>query len=254
MRKRALITTLAVLAAAGALSANTITFKMSYVIPSLKSDFWDTEFENMNFTKSSFQNTAFGLAYEMFLTRELSFVIGVETYSRSKAAFYKDFVGYTFDSEDWAFPNDYEGDFSPMHSLYTSVTPLQFSLKIVPFGRRMKLIPYAGAGVGLYLWSLRMQGDMIDFADEYYYEDPDYGDVPVYPIYQVDAWEGRNFGKISFGGHVFGGLMFPIANRLTLDAEFKVNIVKGKMTEGFEGFAPLDLGRFQVSVGVNYWF
>jgi opacity protein-like surface antigen len=254
MSKRVIMVAVAVLAAAGILSANTVTFKMSYVIPQLKSDFWDIEFENMSYAKSSFQNTSFGLAYEIFLTRELSFVIGVDTYSKSKGAFYKGYVGYTFDDGDWAFPDDYQGDFSPQHSVYTSITPLQFSLKVLPFGRRMKLIPYVGAGVGVYLWSLRMRGDMIDFNDEYYYEDPDWGDVPVYPIYQVDAWEGRSFGTFAFGWQAFGGLMFPIANRLTLDAEFKFSSAKGKMTEGFEGFAPLDLGHFLISIGVNYWF
>jgi len=220
----------------------------------VKSDFWDIEFENMNYAKSSFQNTSFGLAYELFLTRELSLVVGVDTYSKSKGAFYNGFVGYTIEDGDWAFPDEYQGEFSPQHSIYTSITPLQFSLKVLPLGRRNKLIPYVGVGAGIYLWSLRMRGDMIDFNDEYYYDDPDYGDIPVYPIYQVDAWEGRSFGKISIGWQAFGGLMFPIANRLTLDAEFKFSSAKGKMTEGFEGFAPLDLGHYTISIGVNYWF
>ncbi|MBM3294285.1 MAG: hypothetical protein FJY82_07135 [Candidatus Aminicenantes bacterium] len=255
MSKSYKIAALAVLLAAAPLAANTVTFKMSYFIPTMKSDFWDTEFENMSFARSNFQNTSFGLAYELFLTREISFVVGLETYSRTKGAFYKGYVGYTIDYEDWAFPDLYEGEFTPQHSLYTSITPIQFSLKVVPFGRRMKLIPYVGAGAGIYFWSLRMQGDMIDFSDEYYYYDDVYNeDVPVYPIYIVDAMEGRNFGRISFGGHVFGGIMFPIANRLTLDAEFKLSFAKGKMSEAFTGFAPLDLGHYQISVGINYWF
>jgi len=255
MRKKLAVTALAVLLAAVSLAANTVTFKMSYLIPTMKSDFWDIEFENMTFSRSNFQNTSFGLAYEMFLTRELSLVIGVDTFSRSKGAFYKDYVGYTIDYEDWAFPNMYEGEFTPQHSLYTSITPIQFSLKVLPLGRRMKIIPYAGVGGGIYFWSLRMQGDMIDFNDEYFYYDAEYDeDIPVYPIYIVDAREGQNFGKVSFGWQVFGGLMIPIANRLTLDAEFKKSFAKGKMTEGFEGFAPIDLGNFQISIGINYWF
>jgi opacity protein-like surface antigen len=254
MRKKAIIAALAILATAGALAANTISFKMNYVIPKMKSDFWDIEFENMSFARSGFQNTSFGLSYDYFLTRELSLVISLDTYSKTKGAFYKDYVGYTLDRQDWAFPNDYEGEFSPHHSIYTSVTPIQISLKVLPLGRRVKIIPYAGLGAGLYLWSLRMQGDMIDFNDEYYYEDPDYGDIPVYPIYQVNAREGENFGKIAFGYQAFGGLMIPVANRLTLDVEFKASFAKGKMTQGFEGFEPLDLGNYQISLGINYWF
>ena len=253
MKKRMIIMTVAILAAAGILSANTVSFKMSYLIPKMNSDFWDIEFENMSFFKSTFQNTSFGVSYEFFLTRELSLVFGFDTYSKTKGAYYKGWVGYSLDNEDWAFPDDYEGEFSPQHSVYTSVTPLQVSLKLLPLGRRAKLIPYVGAGGGIYFWSLRMRGDMIDFGDEYFYEDPGYGDIPVYPIYQVDAMEGRNFGKVAFGVQAFGGLMYPVANRLTLDLEFKASFAKGKMTQ-FEGFAPLDLGSYQVSLGINYWF
>lgn len=254
MNKRMIMTIVAVLAAAGMLSANTVTFKMNYVIPKMQSDFWDIEFENMSFLKSNFQNTSFGLAYEFFVSPQLSLVFSFDTYSKTKGAYYNGYVGYTLDNEDWAFPDDYQGDFSPNHSVYSSVSPLQVSFKFLPLGRRTKLIPYLGAGGGLYFWSLRMRGDMIDFNDEYYYEDPDYGDVPVYPIYQVDAYEGRNFGKVAFGGQVFGGLMYPVANRLTLDLEFKATFAKGKMTQGFEGFEPLDLGSYQISIGINYWF
>jgi opacity protein-like surface antigen len=259
MKKRLTLAAVAVFAIAGSLLADTISFKLSYVIPRMKSDFWNIEFdENMSFTRSNFQDTSFGVAYEYFLTRELSLVFGVDTYGKSKGGFYRDWVGYTLDDQDWAFPSDYEGEFSLSHSLYTSVTPLQVSLKVLPLGRRGRIIPYAGVGAGLYLWSLRMQGDMVDFNDEYVYEDPEFGDVPVYPVYIVDAWEGRGFGRIAFGWQAFGGVMIPVANRLTLDLEFKSTFAKGKFSTGaeanFEGFAPLDLGALHVSLGINYWF
>ena len=66
----------------------------------------------------------------------------------------------------------------PGHSLNISITPIQVSLKITPFGRRVKLIPYFGAGAGLYLWSVRMRGDMIDFSQPATYDDHQYGPIP----------------------------------------------------------------------------
>lgn len=254
MKKRLIPVALIVLAATAVpLAANMATFRINFYLPTMKSDFWDIEFNQMTLTKTNFQDISFGLSYELFLTRELSLVFSFDTYSKSKSGVYKGLVGYSFDQGDFAFPDDFQGEFQPGHTIRYQVSPLQFSVKLTPFGRRIKLIPYLGAGVGLYLFSLRMQGDMIDFSDEYVFEDSDGFSVPVYPIYSVDVLEGKSFGKIGFGYHLLGGLMYPIGNRLTVEGEFKYNKATGKMSE-FQGFAPLDIGGFQISLGFNYWF
>jgi hypothetical protein len=48
--------------------------------------------------------------------------------------------------------------------------------------------------------------------------------------------------------------MIPVASRLAIEAEFKYNVGKGSLGEDFEGFEDFDLGGYQISVGVNYWF
>jgi opacity protein-like surface antigen len=239
--------------------SNIVSFKVNYVIPRAQSgpgwpdSLWTSEFENMNYTKSNFQDTSFGFAYEYLLTQEFSLVFGLDTFSKNKSGYYKNYVGIQLDSGNWAFPNAYQGDFAPMHRLNISITPAQLSIKIAPFGRRNKLIPYVGAGVGLYLWSIRMQGDIIDFSGGEDFVDLSGNIITGYPIYQVDVLEGENFGKISFGYHVFGGLMIPVANRLTIDFEFKYSNAKGKLTSSFHGFGPFDIGSYQFSLGINYW-
>jgi opacity protein-like surface antigen len=185
------------------------------------------------------------------VTKELSLLIGLETYNKTKAGYYRDYVGYEFEEGDFAFPNDYEGDFDIAHAFNISITPIQFGVKLTPLGKRSRLIPYVGAGGGLYFWTLRLQGDIIDFNDIWYYEDPDYGDVEIYSIWPTDA---REENKITFGYHVFGGLMFPVGNRVTLDIEFKYNNAKGTFSDAFEGFERFDLSGMQISLGLNYWF
>jgi opacity protein-like surface antigen len=259
MKKKIIIALAALIAFSSLGFGNTISFKVGYYIPSLKSDFWDNEFANMNFTKSNFQNAVFAFSYEFFLTKELSFVIGVDTYNKNKTGYYRDYVGIQFSDGDFAFHAQYyDGDYTPSHRLNVSVTPLQFSIKIAPLGRRSKIIPYIGAGVGIYLWSVRMQGDLVDFSDEWIYDSPDGYSDAVYPIYAVDAMEGQNFGRIAIGFQGFAGLQIPIANRLTLELEGKYSYAKGKMgtdpNDGFHGFAPLDLGGVTFSLGINYWF
>jgi hypothetical protein len=255
MKKRLLIAAFAVLLAAGSASANILSFKLNYFVPRLTGDFWDNEFLNMSLKKTNFQDTSFGLFYEAFLTREFSLVLGVEAYSKNKGGYYLDWVGVDQGSQgSFAFPaNEFQGDFNPTHSISYSVTPVQVSIKFAPLGRRGPVIPYIGGGGNIVFWTLRMFGDLIDFNDEYVYEDA-YGEVAVYPIYPVDAREGTGLGKISFGWQAFGGVMIPIANRLTVDIGAQYMSAKGNLTEGFVGFQPLDLGGFHVSLGINYWF
>ncbi len=230
--------------------SNIFTFKAGLFIPRAQSDLWTTEFENMSFSKNNYITTNFGFAYEYFLTREVSVVLGVDSYSKNKVGTYVDFVGIAFVEGDFAFPiEDYEGDFLP-HSFNISITPIQLSLKLIPLGRKGKFIPYVGGGVGLYLWNVRLNGALIDFdPDNVWFYEPD--GIDIYPITTVDAWETN---RISFGYHAFGGIMVPFTKRMTFEVEFKYNRAQGELKEAFEGFMAFDLSAYQISLGLNYWF
>ena len=75
-----------------AAAANLASFRLSFNVPSMTSDFWTTEFNQMTITKSGFQETSFGFNYELFLTRSVSLVFGLDTFSKSKSGFYKGYV------------------------------------------------------------------------------------------------------------------------------------------------------------------
>lgn len=228
--------------------SNIFTFKTGLFIPRAQSDLWTTEFENMSFSKTNYTTTNFSFAYEYFLTREVSVVLGIDSYSKNKVGSYVDYVGIELVDGDFAFPNDYIEDFFPTHLFNISITPIQLSLKLTPMGRTGKFIPYIGGGVGLYLWNVRLNGDMVDFDDVWVYV-PD--DIDIYPITTVDAWESN---RISFGYHAFGGIMVPFTKRMTFEVEFKYNRAQGELKEAFEGFEPFDLSAYQISLGMNYWF
>jgi opacity protein-like surface antigen len=261
MKKTLILLTAMILLVPGLVFSDLVTFKVGYFLPHgakydlsnpRPNDLWWIEFDQMTFTPSMYQSTNFGFSYEYFFSNQLSLILGVEGYSKSKLGQYLDYVGIEFTDGDFAFPDDFQADFFPSHTFSVTITPFQLSLKIAPFGRRMKVIPYIGGGVGLYLWSVRLFGDLIDFEDDsYYYEDEDIIVDPIYPIYGVDA---REENKLKFGYQAFGGVMIPLANRLSLEAEFKYNNAKADFTEAFEGFDRFDLGGYQISVGLNYWF
>ena len=249
--------------------SNIFTFKTGLFIPRAQSDLWTTEFDQMTFDRTNYTTTNFSFAYEYFLTREVSVVLGIDSFSKNKVGSYLDVIGYTdlyvpaLDQFlDFAFPDDYiNEDFFPTHIFNISITPIQLSLKLTPMGRSGKFIPYVGGGVGLYLWNVRLNGDWIDFLDEWYYneftgeihdDNPVAGeDISIYPVWFDDFWESN---RISFGYHAFGGIMVPFTKRMTFEVEFKYNVAKGELKEAFEGFEPFDLSAYQISLGLNYWF
>lgn len=266
MKKKILLAITALFLVSALGYANTFSLKVNYFVPggpryaTSPDSLWKIEYDNMNYRKSGFQGLSFNLSYEYFLTGELSLEFSIDAfYSKSEAGDYRDYLGFEYDSELWAVPAEYDGymdvnTFAASHRLKVSITPVQLSLKIAPFGRRGRIIPYVGAGIGAYFWNVWMQGDLIDFNDEYVYESTTGYDLPVYPIYAVDAREGEDFGKVTFGYHVLGGIMLSLTRTLTLDIGAKYNVAKGRMTDAFEGFDRFDLGGLQFSVGLNYWF
>ncbi len=248
MKKTLIFLTAILILVPGFMFSDIVTFKVGYFFPRADSDLWQDEFYNMTFEKTGFQDSNFGFGYEYFLSNQLSIVFNVDGYSKNKLGQYENLIGIEDVDGDWAYPTDFMEDFIPTHTFSVSITPIQLSLKIAPLGRKQKIIPYVGGGAGVYLWNVRMWGDLVDFSDPWI--DFDW-DVEIYPIYTVDA---REENKIKVGFHAFGGIMVPVANRISFEAEFKYNFAKGDLTESFEGFEPFDLSGYQISVGLNYWF
>jgi len=250
MKKTLILLTALILFIPSIVFSDIVSFKVGYFIPKANSDLWEIEFENMDFTKSSFQNTNFGFGYEYFLSREISIVLNISSYNKNKPGAYLDYVGENIESYDYAF--DYGEGYAITHTFSVSITPIQASLKLTPMGRKAKIIPYVGGGVGVYMWNVRLYGDMIDFDDPWIDED---WNVEIYPI---DYYDTREENRFSIGYHVFGGIMIPVANRISLEAEFKYNFSKGTLGKdpdwGFQGFEPFDLGGYHISIGLNYWF
>lgn len=238
-----------------------LTFKLGFFLPKAESDIWQIEFENMDFTKSHYYSSGFAFTYEYFLTPQLSIALGVDSYNKNKSGTYTEYFGVYgsvfAEIFDFAFPNGLEGDFFSdemfpiIHSFNVSITPVQASLKLTPMGRRGKFIPYVGGGVGLYIWYVRLLGNMVDFADPWIYG----VDTEIYPVYETFA---REDSRLTIGYHGFAGVMIPVAQRFTMELEFKYNYAKGNFRTGadasFEGFDPFDLSGYHISLGMNYWF
>ncbi len=254
MKKHLIILFALILCLPGFVFSDLVSFKVGFFIPRAMSDLWEEEFLNMSFIKSEFQNTNFAFGYEYFISRELSMILGVEGYTKTKSGIYNDYVGLYDEFDDfWGFNILDVGTGEPIsHVFSVSITPVQASLKLAPLGRKGKIIPFIGGGLSAYLWTVRLQGDMIDFSVEQEFIDQD--DNPIGTGYFIRPTDAREENKISFGYHVFGGVMLPIANRISLEGEVKYSRATGVLKNAFIGFEPFDLGGITISVGMNYWF
>ncbi|MDD8020840.1 MAG: outer membrane beta-barrel protein [Acidobacteriota bacterium] len=255
MKKKAVIFLIGLMLIPVVASAGIFTFRYSYFVPRMsggENSLWNIEFENTNLKKSDYQSGMFGLAYEYFLNRNFSLVFSLDFYSRDRTGYYRDWSMYAVDDMDFAFPySQFPGGDDIIHSFKVSQTPLQLSLKVTPLGRQVRFVPYFGGGVGIYFWSVKLAGDMIDFSDPYIYTDPELGEITVYPVYYTYASESK---RISIGPNVFAGVMIPLGKQVTLDLNFRYQFLKPAFNDAFVGFESFDLSGYSLVAGINYWF
>jgi hypothetical protein len=70
----------------------------------------------------------------------------------------------------------------------------------------------------------------------------------------VYAEESEGLGRVSFGWQAFGGLMIPFGTRMTADVGVQYFSCPAELVNAFRDFDPMDIGGFQIFVGLNYWF
>ena len=100
------------------------------------------------------------------------------------------------------------------------------------------VVPYVGAGGGLYLYRLEESGDFIDFTDP---------DLEIFDAELVA--EGSTFGY-----YLMAGLEVPISPYFSLFAEGRWDFAEDDLSEDFEGFGELDLSARRIMGGVSWSF
>jgi hypothetical protein len=237
--------------------SDTFSLRLGYFMPGASTNLtthpdslWAIEFSQMSFTKSKFQGTMLGLGYEYFVGPYLSLAFSLDSYTKNRPGYYVDWGQFEFDEGNFAFPYELYDASIIEHAFAVSSTPLQLSVKFLPLGRKARIVPFVGGGAGLYFWSVRLQGEMIDFLDPYIYDDEVLGEVTVYP---VDIVYAKERGQ-TFGAHAFGGFQIPVGFRATIDLEARYHWAKAKFDEWFLDFEDFDLGGLAITVGFSYWF
>lgn len=220
--KRTLIIVLVFLLAGTLLfGTRSINFKLGIFSPSLESDLWETNLENLSFTKEDFSDLYYGVEYENFVGNFLSLSIEGGTFSKTIYSAYSDYV--------------YDDNSPVNQNMFLRISSLELGFKLYPIGFKRVFIPFVGVGAGIYSWRYEQWGDFIDF--EYGTIQEGYADTVT----------------ITPGFNIKGGLILRFRRNIGVSFESKYQYLKGTLSSLFEGFGKLDLSGLTYSLGINLY-
>ena len=173
------------------------------------------------FDIDDFGGASFGGEWLVGLGRFLEAGAGVSYTSQTVPSFYRDYVD----------PDGTEVD----QDLHLRITPIAFTVRVLPFGQSTPIQPYFGGGLGIFNWKYRESGEFINFA----------AGRTIF----VDSFEatGTSTGAVVVGGVRFAG------RRFTAGGEIRYQHASGDMPSDFS--APkIDLGgwTYNFTVGARF--
>lgn len=205
--------------------ANDLTFKIGGFIPNGNSDIWEANESETDFKTTNLAGAYVGMEVDLFLGKYANFSCEVGYYKKDTLA----------EDADYIFPDGIPIE----HVIYLRKIPLQASIKLFPLGRNKKIIPYAGAGIGLYFWDYQEYGDFV---------------VNRYTEPEIISGFYESTGQ-DFGTHAMFGFMFPIGWKNTVNAEIKYVKLDGNLGKDFDpSFEPIDLSGLYITFGISFWF
>ncbi len=222
MKRIIILIFIAVLSSSLALNSQSLNFKVGLFNPTLDSDLWDINIENLVFQKEDMRDLYFGIEYERFAGKYLSVSFEAGTYSQTVLSQYRDFV--------------YDDDSPIFQNMYLNITSLEFNFKLYPLGFKRVFVPFIGGGAGIYSWKYEQWGDFINFEDDTVEEG--YADTREYTP----------------GFNVRGGFVFRFRRHMGISFEAKYHYLRGTLSSFFEGFEKLDLSGMTFNVGLNLYF
>lgn len=192
--------------------------------PDGDSRYWDDSAFDFDRTADDFEDTALGVSYLRPLGDRLSLQVSGFFYEGVEDLAYLRF-------ED-QFGNDI------VHTTELELAAVTLGLVYKFAGPDAALIPYVGAGGGLYAWRLAEFGDFIDFGDP---------DREIFDAFFEDEDE-------ELGYYFTAGLEVPLADSWGLFAEARWDRAEAELGGDFRDLGDLDLSGRSYSAGVSFSF
>lgn len=192
--------------------------------PDGDSRYWDDSAFDFDRTAKDFEDTTLGVSYIRPLGKRLGLQISGLFYEGNEDLAYLRF-------ED-QFGNDI------VHTTELELSAFTLGLIYKLAGPDAALVPYIGAGGGLYAWRLSEAGDFIDFSD------------PQREVFE-DFFEDK--GE-DLGFYFTTGLEVPLADTWSLFAEARWDSAEADLAGDFRDLGQLDLSGRSYSAGISWRF
>ncbi len=203
-------------------NAQSINLKAGLFYPTLQSDLWESNLENLEFAKQDMLAGYYALEYEQFLSRHFSFSIEGSYYQKEHNSMYRDY--------------EYQNGDAIYQSLSLETTALEVGFKVYPFGHQTTFYPYLGVSGGVCYWKYEQWGDFIDFENN-----------------TVDENQYLESSTYTPGMSAKAGFVFRPTRSLGIGFEGRYQSYKGPLSF-FVDFEKLDLSGFSATVGLHWFF
>jgi len=192
--------------------------------PDGNSDYWDDIGFDFTADSEDFEDVVIGLEWIKFLSDRLGFAVSGTFYDASQTAEYRRF----------------EDQFGSgiFHATDLEVTSFTIGLLVHLTQRDQAIVPYVGAGGGLWAWRLSEFGDFIDFGTD---------GLDVFSDFFEDEGD-------AFGYYWRAGIEVPLAPNWAVYAEGRWTDVDDELGRDFGGLGTLDLSGKSASAGLSISF
>jgi len=178
---------------------------------------------------SDFDGVYGGVEFNQVLTSYVEVGVSFDYYSRTTDTSYRDYTR----------PDGSE----VRQSLRLRMSPLGLTVRLMPTGKRHKLVPFVGGGIDALFYQYEEYGDFIDFYD------PDLAITADHFVSESTA----------FGYHALGGLRVYLNRDFAIVGEGRYQWGKDDMGQDFAPNEPglvntIDLSGWTFTVGVHVRF
>jgi len=201
-----------------------IRFRGGMFTPDGNSGFWDQNENDFTADANDFQDWTWGMDYTIDLAPNFALSFSGDWYETTQQQSYKD------------FEDDRGHRISHDTSLYIAPFRAGLMVKLVP--PTAPVVPYLGAGGGVYFWDYHEDGDFIDF------------DSPRLDVFHDHLHDSGT----AFGYYLVGGLEIPVGSSFSVLAEGRWDHVSDSFSEDFSGFDDIDLGGLSIQGGIAWRF
>lgn len=204
---------------------NALHFRVGMFTPDGESAYWADNALVFTGDAADFDDIALGADFRFGLGERLALVLSGDLYEGQEDQAYLD------------FEDTFGGDI--FHTTTLDVGSLTTGLVFNVLPRGSVVVPYVGAGGGFYFWTLREEGDFIDFGD------------PAGDTIFTDFFEDE--GE-ALGWYWLVGLEVPLGTQWSVFAEGRWQNVEDELSGDFAGFGDLDLSGRQIAGGLAWRF